>query len=85
MLQICQQVYRHIFTGPSTAMNPIHNVPKSKAKMFNLKAVTGRTIAYACVQVSCSFLFLLSDLRTLDLYCFVRDAEMGLCIQTVSP
>ena len=28
-----------------------HNVPKSKAKMFNLEAVTGRTIAYACVQV----------------------------------
>ena len=45
------RVYRHIFTGPSSAMNPTAKVNKSKAKKFQLTQVTGRTIAYACVQV----------------------------------
>jgi hypothetical protein len=87
-LQICLQVYRHIFTGPSTAMNPTHNAPKSKAKMFNLKVVTGRTIAYACVQARdcfCSFSVLLSDPSQLDLYCALDDAKVGLFAQTISP
>ena len=45
------RVYRHIFTGPSSAMNPNTRVNKSKARKFRLTEVTGRTIAYACVQV----------------------------------
>jgi hypothetical protein len=45
------RVYRHIFTGPSSAMNPTAKVNKSKARKFRLIEVTGRTIAYACVQV----------------------------------
>jgi hypothetical protein len=52
------RVYRHIFTGPSSAINPMTKVNKSKAKKFNLTKVTGRTIGYASVQV-CSFLFVL--------------------------
>jgi hypothetical protein len=52
------RVYRHIFTGPSSAMNPMTKVNKSKARKFKLTKVTGRTIAYASVQV-CSFLFVL--------------------------
>ena len=45
------RVYRHIFTGPSSAMNPTVKVNKSKARKFKLTEVTGRTIAYASVQV----------------------------------
>lgn len=45
------RVYRHIFTGPSSVMNPTARVNKSKAKKFRLTEVNGRTIAYACVQV----------------------------------
>jgi len=48
------QVYRHIFTGPSSALNPTSKGPhKTKAKKFKLTEVTPRTIAYASVQVSC--------------------------------
>jgi hypothetical protein len=52
------RVYRSIFTGPTSAMNPTAKVNKSKAKKFKLIEVTGRTIAYACVQV-CLFRFLI--------------------------
>lgn len=45
------QVFRHIFTGPSSAMNPNMKANKFKAKKFGHMAVTGRTITYACVQV----------------------------------
>jgi hypothetical protein len=45
------RVYRHIFTGPTSAMNPAAKANKSKAKKFKLTEVTGRTIAYASVQV----------------------------------
>jgi hypothetical protein len=45
------RVYRHIFTGPSSAMRPAAKVNKTKAKKFKLTEVTGRTIAYASVQV----------------------------------
>jgi hypothetical protein len=45
------RVYRHIFTGPSSAMNPTAKVNKSKARKFKLTEITGRTIAYASVQV----------------------------------
>jgi len=45
------RVYRHIFTGPSSAMNPTVKVNKSKARKFKLTEVTGRTITYASVQV----------------------------------
>ena len=44
-------VYRHIFTGPTSAMNPAAKANKSKAKKFKLTEVTGRTITYASVQV----------------------------------
>jgi hypothetical protein len=45
------RVYRHIFTGPLSAVNPKMKSNKFKAKKFKLTMVTGRTIAYACVQV----------------------------------
>ena len=48
---ILVRVYCSIFTGPTSAMNPIAKVNKSKAKKFKLTEVTGRTIAYASVQV----------------------------------
>lgn len=45
------RVYRHIFTGPSTALVPARKLSSTcKARKFGLKRVTGRTIAYACVQ-----------------------------------
>jgi hypothetical protein len=57
------QVYRHIFTGPKSALGvqDLNGRNKNKARLFHLKAVTGRTIAYACVQVRNShfFIFLL--------------------------
>ncbi len=47
------QIYRHIFTGPSSALNLNSRGPhKTKAKKFKLTKVTGCTIAYASVQVS---------------------------------
>jgi len=46
------QVYRSIFTGPSSAMDPSgKGANKTKARIFKLTEVTGRTIAYASVQV----------------------------------
>lgn len=48
------RVFRHIFTGPSSAMDPKTKVNKSKAKKFRLTKVTGRMIAYASVQVCLS-------------------------------
>ena len=45
------RVYRHIFTSPSSAMNPTARVNKCKAGKFKLTEVTGRTIAYTSVQV----------------------------------
>jgi hypothetical protein len=45
------RVYRHIFTGPTSAMDPNVKANKFKAKKFKLTKVTGRTIAYACIQV----------------------------------
>ena len=45
------RVFRHIFTGPLSAMNPNMKSNKFKAKKFKLTKPTGRTIAYACVQV----------------------------------
>ena len=46
------QAYRSIFTGPSSAMDASTKAPnKTKAKIFKLTEVTGRTIAYASVQV----------------------------------
>jgi len=44
-------VYHHIFTGPTSTMNPAAKANKSKAKKFKLTEVTRRTIAYASVQV----------------------------------
>jgi hypothetical protein len=46
------QVFRHIFTGPKSALGlEEKGRNKNKAHIFQLKAVTPRTIAYACVQV----------------------------------
>ncbi len=46
------QAYRSIFTGPSSAMDAsTKGANKTKAKIFKLTEVTGRTIAYASVQV----------------------------------
>jgi hypothetical protein len=45
------RVFRHIFTGPTSAMEPKTKVNKSKAKKFRLTKVTGRMIAYASIQV----------------------------------
>jgi len=46
------QVFRHIFTGPSLALGTQTRATKSpKAVLHGLTAVTGRTIAYAAVQV----------------------------------
>ena len=45
------QVYCHIFTGPASAMNAKEKGgSKNKARLFKITAVTGRSIAYACVQ-----------------------------------
>ena len=44
-------VYCHIFTSPTSAMNSTAKANKSKTKGFKLTEVTGRTIAYASVQV----------------------------------
>jgi len=64
----CFQVYCHLFTGPTSALGQTeHGQNKNKARIFELKAVTGRTIAYACVQVSGSLIFRVSlshDLKT---------------------
>lgn len=47
-----QQVFRHIFTGPSSAISKTSRASKpSKAQLHCLIEVTGRTIAYAAVQV----------------------------------
>lgn len=46
------RVFRHIFTGPTSAMDPKTRANKSKAKKFKLIKVTGRMIAYAAIQVS---------------------------------
>ena len=54
----CFQVYCHLFTGPTSALGQReHGQNKNKAGIFELKAVTGRTIAYVCVQVYCSLFF----------------------------
>jgi hypothetical protein len=47
-----RKAFRHIFTGPSSAIRGHRDATKpSKAQMHGLTAVTGRTIAYAAVQV----------------------------------
>jgi len=46
------QVFRHIFTGPSSALGtPTRATKDPKAVIHGLTAATGRTIAYAAVQV----------------------------------
>ena len=50
------QVFRHIFTGPSSAITGTRSGTKpSKSQIRGLTQVTGRTIAYAAVQVSVVF------------------------------
>ncbi|KAF8891584.1 hypothetical protein CPB84DRAFT_1683224 [Gymnopilus junonius] len=44
------RVFRHIFTGPSSALEASRDANKTKAKVFHIKKVTGRMIAYAAVQ-----------------------------------
>jgi hypothetical protein len=64
-------VYRHIFTGPSSAMDPNTKANKFKAKKFKLTKVTGRTIAYACIQVRNSFFHLSCSNLFEVIYCSV--------------
>ena len=56
------QVFQHIFTGPSSALGTQTQATKDpKAIIHGLTAVTGRTIAYAAVQVCpASYLFIVS-------------------------
>jgi hypothetical protein len=52
------QVYRHIFTSPSSAIGKVRKGTKpSKAQIYGMKRASGRTIAYACVQVRFLYLF----------------------------
>ena len=52
------QVYRHIFTSPSLAIGKVRKGMKpSKAQIYGMKRASGRTIAYACVQVRFRYLF----------------------------
>ncbi|KAF8896918.1 hypothetical protein CPB84DRAFT_1928278, partial [Gymnopilus junonius] len=44
------RVFQHIFTGPSSALEASRDANKTKAKVFHIKKVTGRMIAYAAVQ-----------------------------------
>jgi hypothetical protein len=54
------KAYRHIFTSPTSAIDGRRDATKqSKAQIHNLTAVTGRTIAYAAVQVHFYFYFIL--------------------------
>jgi hypothetical protein len=51
-----QKAFRHIFTGPSSAIcGRSESTKPSKAQLHGLTAVTARTIAYAAVQVLHSF------------------------------
>src|ERR671928_1677970 len=56
------RVYRHIFTGPSSALNPTAKINKNKARKFKLTEVTRRTIAYASIQVRGCFSVFISNL-----------------------
>jgi hypothetical protein len=51
---IVKQVFRQIFTSPSSALKPdtAKKGRPSKARLHHLTTVTGRTIAYTCVIVS---------------------------------
>ena len=56
------QVFRQIFTSPSSALNP-ETAKKGrpcKARLHNLTSITGRTIAYTCVMVRIFSLSILS-------------------------
>ena len=65
MSEACLQVYVHIFIGPSaaaqnrydtvSACNRKQGIKHGNAWIHGIKRVTGRTIAYAAVQVSVEF------------------------------
>jgi len=62
------QVFRYIFTRPKSALGLEQDGRnKNKACIFQLKAVTPQTIAYACVQVR-DLLFTLLILIILETY-----------------
>ena len=71
------QVFQHIFTGPSTAMNPSTGPHKTKAKKFKLTEVTGRTIAYASVQVSDFQVSFYSIFANLNLKTYIALSSMS--------
>ena len=53
------QTWKHIFTSPSSALKNTSEsgrIKSGQAKINNLEHVTGRTIAYAAVQVSFNFI-----------------------------
>jgi hypothetical protein len=60
IISVTPQVFCHIFTRPSSALRKSTRAMKSpKAAIHGLTAVTGRTIAYAAVQVRpSSYLYL---------------------------
>lgn len=52
LIHVLYQVFRHIFTGPSSALGSKRRGTKpSKAEIHQMTVVMGRTIAYAAVQV----------------------------------
>ena len=52
------QVYRHIFTSLLSAIGKVRKGTKpSKAQIYGMKRASGRTIAYACVQVRFVYIF----------------------------
>lgn len=54
LLIVILQTWRHIFTSPSSAVRDAPGAGRTKsgqAKLNGLEAVTGRTIAYAALQV----------------------------------
>jgi hypothetical protein len=72
------QLYRHIFTGPSSAVQKVRKASKrSKAQIHGMTEVTGRTIAYACVQVS-----VLAIMLALRLNAVIRDALRSALVNT---
>ena len=77
--EVFYQVYRHIFTGPTSAINPKETGgTKSKARLFKITSVTSRTIAYACIQARKNFIYqlLLYYWPSKSLHCTFRDEMM---------
>lgn len=68
-------------------MNPLTGPHKTKAKKFKLTEVTGRTIAYASVQVGDFHVFFVECLllKSQDLHCTFLYESVGLVRQCIQP